>query len=491
MRLIRTVLAMCLVLVCISSSMFAFAESVPGPVYTAITARFAGDIEQGAKLAILENDTAIELGYVERLLEAFNEAYKEYGVSAVRLNTDQYADLATDGPYGYGPDVWYQANDIIMKYAQAKHILPLPYYTLESKDAIPQSAWNAYAIDMQGETLYCGIPVNVQSGMLYYIESMLPDDWKTNWDINNNDKPDFFETYTALYAFSEEVKQGGGKTEYGYLDDLVDTYFMSGYLFTYGAYIFGQGNTDASDIGLNAGEAYKGARLIRQWAKQMDNTEVIDKSFASAAYSYLATGRMLCTVTTPDVRRMFIRDMVANGWTEEDAEADLKMINVPRLPVSADLTDDWKDTILRMDELTLPTSMMGGINGFGISAYTKYPKAALAFAEFAASYDNVMLRNEMLGVTPSRADAAQSVGETDETVRILFEKLDSGLIDVMPAIKAVGQIWTPCESFLVDITSDALSENHGETPSFATDAELQAGLDNLVQQIRDAVFTLQ
>ncbi|MBR6668586.1 MAG: hypothetical protein IKL25_09535 [Clostridia bacterium] len=55
---------------------------------------------------------------------------------------------------------------------------------------------------------------------------------------------------------------------------------------------------------------------------------------------------MLCTVTTPDVRAMFIRAMVNTGkWTKEEAEADLKMINVPRLPVSLDLTaDNWQDT---------------------------------------------------------------------------------------------------------------------------------------------------
>jgi arabinogalactan oligomer/maltooligosaccharide transport system substrate-binding protein len=411
---------------------------------------------------------------------------------AERLNTDQYADLATDGPYGYGPDVWYQANDIIMKYAQAQHILPLPYYELEARGQVPQSAWDAYAINVQGETLYCGLPVNVQSGMLFYIESMLPDNWQTDWDANANGVPDFFETYTALYVLSEDIKQNGGKTEYGYLDELVDTYFMGGYLFTYGAYIFGNNNQDAADIGLSRGEAVKGARMIRQWAAQMDNTEVIDKSFSSAAYNYLASGRMLCTVTTPDVRAMFLREMAANGWTAEQAEADLKMINVPRLPVSGDLTaDDWRDTILRMDELTLPTRMMGGVNGYGISAYTQYPKASLAFAQFAASYEQVMLRNRLLGITPARADAAAEVGKTDDTVRVLFEKLDDEQIDVMPAIQAVGQIWTPCESFLVDVTTDALSGNRGEAVHFATDAELQAGLDRLVQQIHDAIFTLQ
>ena len=36
--------------------------------------------------------------------------------------------FANDGPYGYGPDVLYQGNDVIMQYAQGKHIYPLVSY---------------------------------------------------------------------------------------------------------------------------------------------------------------------------------------------------------------------------------------------------------------------------------------------------------------------------------------------------------------------------
>jgi len=461
-------------------------------LYEQVMSRFDGKLERGAVVKVLENDTAIELGYVDELIAAFNEAYKDKGVSAERMNIDQYSDLATDGPYGYGPDVWYQANDILMKYADNQHLLPLPIYDMECYEQIPQSAWNAYATDMNGETFYCGIPLNVQSGMLYYIESNLPENWKTDWDVNSNDIPDFFETYTALYAYSELCKEGGQPTQYGYLDETVDTYFMSGYLMTYGAYIFGDNGTNAGDIGLASGESYKGARMIQQWAGQMNNTEVLDGTFASAAYQYLADGVMLCTVTTPDVSRMFIRAMVMSGnWTQEEAEADLKMITVPRLPVSADLTaDNWQDTITDMDSLTTEMTMMGGINGYGISAYTKCPNASLAFIEFATSYEQAVLRNEYLGVAPARADAAATIAEHDATVGILFDRLDRGYISIMPAITEIGQLWTPAESFLIDLSTDPYREERGEERLYETDEQIQAGLERLVTQIRDAIETL-
>lgn len=494
-KVLSILIAVSMLLVIVSGCSGGKPDSTAGTVsdlYEQVMARFDGKLEQGAVVKVLENDTAVELGYVDQLIAAFNEAFQDKGISAERMNIDQYSDLATDGPYGYGPDVWYQANDILMKYADNQHLLPLPVYSMECYEQIPESTWNAYATDMNGETFYCGIPLNVQSGMLYYIESMLPANWKTEWDVNSNGKPDFFETYTALYAYSEACKKGGQTTKYGYLDETVDTYFMSGYLMTYGGYIFGDNGTNASDIGLAAGESYKGARMIQQWAGQMNNTEILDNTFSSAAYQYLADGVMLCTVTTPDVSRMFIRSMVSTGkWTEEEAKADLKMITVPRLPVSADLTaDKWQDTVMNMDTLTVETTMMGGINGYGISSYTKCPNASLAFVEFATSYEQAVLRNEYLGVAPARADAAAKIAEKDATVGILFDRLDRGYISIMPAITEIGQLWTPAESFLIDLSTDPYRAERGEERMYETDAEIQMGLERLVTQIRDAIETL-
>ncbi len=494
-KVLSILIAVSMLLVIVSGCSGEKPDSTAGNVsdlYEQVMARFDGKLEKGAVVKVLENDTAVELGYVDQLIAAFNEAFQDKGISAERMNIDQYSDLATDGPYGYGPDVWYQANDILMKYADNQHLLPLPVYSMECYEQIPESAWNAYATDMNGETFYCGIPLNVQSGMLYYIESMLPANWKTEWDVNSNGKPDFFETYTALYAYSEACKKGGQTTKYGYLDETVDTYFMSGYLMTYGGYIFGDNGTNASDIGLAAGESYKGARMIQQWAGQMNNTEILDNTFSSAAYQYLADGVMLCTVTTPDVSRMFIRSMVSTGkWTEEEAKADLKMITVPRLPVSADLTaDKWQDTVMNMDTLTVETTMMGGINGYGISSYTKCPNASLAFVEFATSYEQAVLRNEYLGVAPARADAAAKIAEKDATVGILFDRLDRGYISIMPAITEIGQLWTPAESFLIDLSTDPYRAERGEERMYETDAEIQMGLERLVTQIRDAIETL-
>ena len=151
---------------------------------------FTGELEENVTIRVLENDTAISKGYFDELINAFNEEYKDKGITAVDANMDQYLDLANDGPYGYGPDVLYQANDIIMQYADGKHIYPLPVESMECYEQIPETAWDAYKTEVDGNTYYCGVPVNVQAPMLYYRTDLLPADWETTWDDDGNKVPD-------------------------------------------------------------------------------------------------------------------------------------------------------------------------------------------------------------------------------------------------------------------------------------------------------------
>lgn len=95
-------------------------------------------------LRILENDTAKSEGYLDELLNAFNEAFQDKGIKAVDANMEEYSNLAENGPYGYGPDVLYQANDLLMSYAQDKHILALDKNDYECAKNTPQEAWDAF-----------------------------------------------------------------------------------------------------------------------------------------------------------------------------------------------------------------------------------------------------------------------------------------------------------------------------------------------------------
>lgn len=445
---------------------------------------FTGELEKNVTIQVLENDTAISKGYFKELIDAFNKEYADYGITAVDANMDQYLDLANDGPYGYGPDVLYQANDVIMQYAEGKHILPLPVEQMDCYSQIPDEAWDAYKVEVDGTQYTCGVPVNVQSPMLYYRTDLLPDDWKEKWDDNANDIPDMVENWSDLYEFSKERHQENSNS-YGYMKSIYDVYFSSGFLFSYGGYIFGENNTDPSDIGFAAGEANKGANVLAQLASVM-NEDCIDNTITTNAYSKLADGTYFATLSTPDTYSTFFDELVlqyqADGLSEDEAKAkaneNLVMTVLPKLPASGDLTDDSSELI--------DSKMMGGVNGYAISSYTDHPNACLAFVEFATSYEQMMKRNEMLGVAPARQDAATAAGGLTTEI---YDNLEKGNIILMPSIKEVSQIWTPGQTFFTDLAKDAFRTDSEK--KYPDTESMQKGLDDMCKQIHDAIFTLE
>jgi arabinogalactan oligomer/maltooligosaccharide transport system substrate-binding protein len=445
---------------------------------------FNGKLEKNQTIQVLENDTAISEGYFDELINAFNEKYKKYGIKAVDANMDQYLDLANDGPYGYGPDVLYQANDVIMQYAEGKHIYPLPVEQLECYSQIPESAWKAYETEQNGKKHCCGVPMNVQAPMLYYRKDLLPDDWKDKWDSNQNDIPDMVENWNDMYKFSLERHQENSK-QYGYMKSIYDVYFSSGYLFSYGGYIFGKNNTDTDDIGFAAGDSVKGANVLEQLASTM-NEECIDDTITTNAYSKIADGTYFATMTTPDVYQTFINELVneyvAKGETKDQAEKDAKenlvMTTLPQLPESGDLTDD--------ESKKIDMKSMGGINGYAVSAYTKCPNDCLAFVDFATSYKMAVKRSKMLGVAPAREDAAKDCGGISE---MLYKEMEDNQIVLMPSNKEVAQIWTPAQTFFTDLAKDAFrSKNQKKYPD---EASMKKGLEQVDKQIYDAIHTLK
>ncbi|MBQ1902244.1 MAG: extracellular solute-binding protein [Lachnospiraceae bacterium] len=448
------------------------------------SALFTGELEENVTIQVLENDTAISEGYFQELIDAFNEEYKDKGIQAVDANMDQYLDLANDGPYGYGPDVLYQANDVIMKYAEGKHILPLPVEDLDCYDQIPESAWQAYQTEVDGKTYTCGVPVNVQAPMLYYRKDLLPDDWESTWDKDSDGVPDMTENWSSMYEYSV-ARHSEDSSKYGYMKSLNDMYFASGFLFSYGGYIFGDNNTDASDIGFAAGEAEKGANVLSQLASAM-NEDCIDDTITTNAYSKLADGTYFATISTPDVYSTFLAELekeyVSEGLSEDDAAAKAKenlvMTSLPQLPESGDLTDGSTEMI--------DSKSMGGVNGYAISSYTKAPNACLEFVKFATSYEMTKLRAETLGVAPAREDAAEEVGGVSKEI---YQNLDNGNIILMPSITEVSQIWTPGQTFFIDLAKDVYRPESEK--KYTSLESMKAGLEDMCNQINEAITTLQ
>lgn len=423
--------------------------------------KFDGELERGVKLKILENDTAKEAGYFDELITAFNEAYSEYGIVAEDAKMSGYTDLAQLGPLGKGPDVIYQANDQIMKYADDRHVQPLPVFEYEDYDLYPTNAWKAYETTISKQTFTCGVPVNIQTPMIYYRQDMLPADWETNWDDDKNGIPDMLENWNEMYRYSKEIlatNPAGTPSEfkkYGYMQSLSDQYFSCGYLFTYGAYIFGDGN-NTKDIGFSNGEAEKGGNIVRQLAENM-NSGTTDDSITVKGYEMLAKGNYFAVCSTPDTYSLFYERLVNHYQESEElsyrsaqrkATENLKRVPMPTYyPASGDLTD--------YDSGFIEGKTMGGINGYAVSSYCKAPKAAWEFVKFATQYDWVARRTELLSLAPARGDLAKD----NEISKLISESLEANRIVLMPSTSSVSSIWPPLATFFKDVSGDPFRES--------------------------------
>lgn len=451
-------------------------------------------------LRILENDTAKQKGYLDVLINSFNEAYKDKGIQAVDANMDEYSDLAANGPYGYGPDIIYQANDKLMTYAEDKHILPLNIEELDCYECTPEAAWEAFKINIDGETYCCGIPVNIQEPMLFYREDMMPENWETEWDDNKNGVADFFENWNDLYAYSKYLRDTDSSankdSQYGFMSSFNNLYLNGEFLFSYGAYVFGRnedGTLDSTDVGFSNGNAATGLCALRQMAALM-NEGCIDDTITMNRYEKIANGSYFCAVSTPDTYSLFIEKLALKyeqgGLSKTDAEAkaveNLKMIELPTLlPADGDLT---KDSANMSDSDWVDTIVMGGVNGYGISSYTEHREACIEFVNFATSFEMIKNRMDMLGIAPTRSDVAESSGGVTDTI---FKSLSEGKIYLMPSIKAVDQIWVPSQTLLGDIAKDPFREAAGEKAKYASKQDIENAIQKVDKDIYDAIYTLK
>jgi arabinogalactan oligomer/maltooligosaccharide transport system substrate-binding protein len=278
------------------------------------------------------------------------------------------------------------------------------------------------------------------------------------------------------------MKESGG-SKYGLYMSTIDQYFNSEYLLSYGGYIFGDSSTD---IGLAAPGTANGLMLFRDLSGMLGSACITqDVTTQAATYLTDAKGTVFCTIGTPDWLTTYRENLAATYEREgmdaaeakKLAEENLVVMAPPRLPADADIGKSLTDPAAETFE---PTTM-GGVNAFGISAYTKYPKASLAFVKFVSEYDNAKKRGEALGNAPARSDIAKDLGGVSQ---ILNERVEDGFIYMMPSSRDTMYIWTPLESLFKDVATDNTTR---VTPIYTTKESLQKLLDKLVTDIKSAM----
>lgn len=211
-----------------------------------------------------------------------------------------------------------------------------------------------------------------------------------------------------------------------------------------------------------------------------------DDSFTNARTTMLANGTIFATICTPDITTNFLKDLALEyqnqGLSEEEAtvkaKENLVIAPLPQLPANGDITSqiDVTDSTLWIAQKT-----MGGVNGYGISSYSKHKDWALKFVEFATSAEMVQLRVQMLGIVPARGDVIERID--NPATEITYSNLDNGTLVVMPSISSVKQIWIPISSGFKQIATDGCTERK------LTLEDLQAILETIDDNIYKAIHT--
>ena len=129
---------------------------------------------------------------------------------------------------------------------------------------------------------------------------------------------------------------------------------------------------------------------------------------------------------------------------------------------------------------TLPLGWGSGTTDF------KYIVDPLSAITKRAEKDGIKIVSSGEDDAKAGADAAKDAGGVSAD---LFERLHNNEIVLMPSVEGVSQIWTPGQTFFIDVAKDAFRPE-SERKYKDMDA-LKEGLKQMSQQIYDAINTLQ
>ncbi|MCX7695736.1 MAG: maltose ABC transporter substrate-binding protein [Caloramator sp.] len=374
--------------------------------------------EEGATLLVWESEGP-EGEYIKYVAQEFE---KKYGVKVKYEpvnHTDTSGKLQQDGPAGVGADVFAAPHDHVGKMVAAG-LIQENHNPDRVKNDYMEAALRGVSLDGK---VY-GYPTAIETYALFYNKDLVKEAPKT---------------YEEILEFAKTFNNPKEK-KYALAWDVGNAYFSYSFLTANGGYVFGKQGTDKDDIGLNNDGAVKGAtfykslRTILPLKAADSNYQFMDGSFAAGKVAMIING-----------------PWAVKGY--QDAKVNFGVAPLPTFGGAQ------------------PKSF-SGIRALYVSAFTKYPKAAKLFAEFATSDEMLMKRYEMTKQIPP----VKALAEKDE---IKNDPIVSGFMaqaanaEPMPSIPQMQLVWEPLAT-----TFSAIWDGQMEP---------KAALDKCVQTVKDAI----
>jgi len=299
--------------------------------------------------------------------------------------TEATQKILTDGPAGNGPDLYAIPNDMLCANVNGKTVLPNPEPDyIKNNFIIPASIGATYK-----GTVY-GYPLAIETYAMFYNKNILPTPPKT-WD----EVVDFAKGYNDPSANKYAIIWEAGSAYFDYA-------FFSGY----GSQLFGPSDDDRTQHNINAPDTIKSLEYFKSLRQILDKPSTdLSTDFCNTAFE---NGNAAMYIVGP----WRIANCVATG-------IHFGITTIPSFPGE-----------------TTPPASFSTIRLLCISAYSKHPDEAAAFADFVTSKEMALKRFQMLSQLPVRND----VTIDNEYFAGVMEQADYAF--PMSSINEMGQYWS-------------------------------------------------
>jgi arabinogalactan oligomer/maltooligosaccharide transport system substrate-binding protein len=357
--------------------------------------------EDGSKLTVWY-EGGDDKAWAEKVAKDFTAKYGVQVKLDVVGSVDAPGKIAKDGPAGLAADVFVAPHDHVGQMVAEGSIMQNMFADEYKKQDLDAAIEGVSANNDQGKLTVYGYPLAIETYALFYNKDLLAKEGleiPKTWD----------ELFADATKFNNDTSVSG--KHYGFMMDVGNYYFMHSFLAGYGGYVFGKNGTDPTDLGLGGEPAAKTADFVTKMHTVLPMKQASITS--DVMTSLFNTGKLLFYVDGP--------------WAvagHRDAKVNFSVAPLPKL-----------------DNDKYPQSF-SGIKSMFVSAYTKYPKAATLFAQYATSADSLKARYEVDGQIP----VAKSLLEDQEikSNEIIANFLEQATHAIpMPNITEMQSVWTP------------------------------------------------
>lgn len=356
--------------------------------------------EEGAKLKVWESKGP-ELDWLEYVGKEFT---KKYGVDVsfeTIAMTETIPRVEQDGPAGTGADLFVFPHDRLGSGVTSGVLMP----NLLTSDKINTEFFPAAknAVTWTDGTVY-GFPLSIETYVLFYNKDLLPNGVKSFEELKD---------WNKKYKFTDK-----NANKFAFVWEVTNLYYGQAFIASDGGYLIGKNGTDINDIGANNAGAIKGVENMMT-LKEISINNPLDITYDSMM-GLFKEGKIAAILNGP--------------WAIEGLKKANMNFAIQPLPT------------LNGTKL----NPFSGIRVLGVSSFTKYPKAAQLFAQFATSDEMLLKRYEMTKQIPPVTKLAEKKEIlTNGFVAPILEQAKHST--PMPFVPEMSLFWDPLSAALKDI----------------------------------------